>query len=160
MTSLLKQELYRKEGKVFLCIGTTKCIGDSLGPMVGEKLSSILEKKDIFIFGNLKQNVNYKNINIVLNTIYSKIKNPYIIVIDSALSHKNFIGNIIINKNNMVIGSALNKNYTIIGNLSIKGIVGENNKNNIKNYNILNNISKDVIEKLSNNISTQILRAL
>ena len=35
--------------KVILCIGTVECVGDSLGPLVGENLYNKINKK-IFIF--------------------------------------------------------------------------------------------------------------
>ena len=146
--------------KVFLCVGTNKCIGDSLGPRVGEILLRKIKQNNIYIFGNIEQNVTYNNINIILEKIYNKIINPYLIIIDSALSDREYIGNIIINKKNMTIGSGLNKNDYQLGNLSIKGIVGENQNSSINNFNTLSHVSKKLIEKLSKHISNQIIESL
>ena len=44
LSRILRKELYNKNNKVFLCIGTNKCIGDSLGPRIGEILNEKLYK--------------------------------------------------------------------------------------------------------------------
>lgn len=160
LSRILRKELYNKNNKVFLCIGTNKCIGDSLGPRIGEILNEKLYKNNIYVIGNLRENINYSNIFNTLNKIYNNIDNPYLILIDSALSNKEYVGNIVINKNGMIIGESLKKEKRKIGDIAIKGIVGENKENNIKNFNILNNVEEEVIEKLSNIISSQIISAL
>lgn len=160
LSRILRKELYNKNNKVFLCIGTNKCIGDSLGPRIGEILNEKLYKNNIYVIGNLRENINYSNIFNTLNKIYNNIDNPYLILIDSALSNKEYVGNIVINKKGMIIGESLKKEKRKIGDIAIKGIVGENKENNIKNFNILNNVEEEVIEKLSNIISSQIISAL
>ena len=77
----------RNLNKIILCIGTSDCIGDSLGPMVGEHLYNNINKSNIYIYGNLKNNITYKNINIILNKLNTQIKRHYIILVDSALSN-------------------------------------------------------------------------
>ena len=47
---------------IFICIGTNKIVGDSLGPIVGEILKQNLKEKNISIIGDLTYNVNIKNI--------------------------------------------------------------------------------------------------
>ena len=146
--------------KVILCIGTSKCVGDSLGPIVGEILCKKINKSNIYIFGNLKNNITYQNVDIVLNRINKIIKNPYLIVVDSALASKEYLGQIIICKNRMIIGSALDKASYNIGNLNIKGVVGENKNSCTKNYKELNSVSINLIKLLSFNISNKILKVL
>ena len=160
ISKVLGKEIDNNHQKVFLCVGTNNCIGDSLGPRVGEKLFKRIKKNDIYIFGNIERNVTYNNINIILEEIYTKISNPYLIIIDSALSDSKYIGNIIINKKNMTIGSGLNKNDYQLGNIFIKGIVGEDNKDSIMNFYNLINVSETIVENLSENISKQIIKVL
>lgn len=157
---ILEKEKFKYVNKVFLCIGTTECIGDSIGPRVGAILNQNIENKNNIIIGNLKENLNYSNINEKLNTVYKKIDNPYIIVIDSALSNKEYIGNVIINRDAMVIGNSLKHGKIIKGNLFINGIVGEHKNNKLENYKTLNTINKVVIEKIVNEISNQIINAI
>lgn len=146
--------------KIILCIGTSKCIGDSLGPIVGEYLYNNIKKSNVYVFGNLKNNITYQNIDVILNRINNTIKNPYMILIDSALSNKNYIGKIVVNKNKMIVGSALNKSEYKYGNLSIKGIVGENKYSYEENYNELNNVSVDLVKNISKNIINDIIPRL
>ena len=146
--------------KIILCIGTSKCIGDSLGPIVGEYLYNNIKKSNVYVLGNLKNNITYQNIDVILNRINNTIKNPYMILIDSALSNKNYIGKIVVNKNKMIVGSALNKSEYKYGNLSIKGIVGENKYSYEENYNELNNVSVDLVKNISKNIINEIIPRL
>lgn len=146
--------------KVILCIGTSKCIGDSLGPLVGESLYKKINSSNIFILGNLKNNITYQNVGIILNKINKNEKDFYVIVIDSALSNKKNIGKIVVCRKKMIIGRALNKPYYSFGNLSIKGIVGENKENFIKNYKELSNVSEKLIIDMSKKISNKILQLI
>lgn len=159
---ILKQNLkeYKNRKIIFLCIGTNHCIGDSLGPQVGEILSKQIQNRNVQVYGNIRNNLHYENIDNVLNKINNQINMPYVIVVDSALSHEEYIGNIIINKKKMIIGEALEKKEYKIGNISIKGIVGKNNRNVQENINTLKNVPLQRIEKLSKNISNQILQSM
>lgn len=159
---ILKQNLkeYKNRKIIFLCIGTNHCIGDSLGPQVGEILSKQIQNRNVQVYGNLRNNLDYENIDNVLNKINNQINKPYVIVVDAALSHEEYIGNIIINKKKMIIGEALEKKEYKIGNISIKGIVGKNNRNVQENINTLKNVPLQRIEKLSKNISNQILQSM
>ncbi len=150
----------KKVNKIILCIGTSECIGDSLGPLVGQNLYKKINKSNVYIFGNLEKNVTYQNVNDVLNLINNKIKNPYFILVDSALAKIEDIGRIVIGKNKMIIGSALNKTKYSIGDLSIKGVVGENKNNNMKNYIELSHVSEKLVNNLSKQISNRIIQAL
>ena len=76
LSGILRKELYNKNNKVFLCIGTNKCIGDSLGPKIGEILNEKLYNNNIYVIGNLRENINYSNIFNTLNKIYNNIDKP------------------------------------------------------------------------------------
>lgn len=116
---------------IFLCIGTDRCTGDSLGPLVGYKLKNSclnLSNYKIYIYGSLETPVHSKNIIEITNKIYSTFNNPYIIAIDSCLGKISSIGHIFINNNPLYPGLALNKNLPPIGDLSITGIVNISGK--------------------------------
>ena len=107
---------------LFLCIGTDRSTGDSLGPLIGYKLKS-LSKNNIHIYGTLEEPVHAKNLVDVLNNISLKYNNPYIIAIDSSLGSLNNVGKIFIEKKPLAPGIALNKKLPLVGELSITGIV-------------------------------------
>lgn len=113
-----------KENKhiVFLCIGTDRSTGDSLGPLVGYKLK-FLSRNNIHVYGCLENPVHSKNLIDVLNKINLHFNDPYIIAIDASLGNLHSIGKVFIDESPLYPGLALNKDLPPVGNLSIRGIV-------------------------------------
>ncbi|GAA0127033.1 spore protease YyaC [Clostridium senegalense] len=107
---------------IILCIGTDRSTGDSLGPLVGDKLK-FLKRKGIYILGNLEKPIHAKNLVETLAMINSTYKNPYIIAIDACLGSLPSVGNVIIDSKPLTPGAALNKDLPSVGNLSITGVV-------------------------------------
>lgn len=107
---------------IFICIGTDRSTGDSLGPLVGYKLK-FLSKNNIHIYGTLEQPIHAKNLVNTLNSILDRYTNPYIIAIDSSLGNSNNVGKVFIEKKPLAPGIALNKKLPLVGELSITGIV-------------------------------------
>lgn len=142
---------------IFLCIGTDRCTGDSLGPLVGYKIknSSLnLSKYKIYIYGTLENPVHSKNIIDITNKIYSTFTNPYIIAIDSCLGKIPNIGHIFINNTPLYPGLALNKDLPPIGDLSITGIV---NMSGNYEFLVLQNTRLYTVMNLADCISNGIL---
>lgn len=107
---------------IFLCIGTDRSTGDSLGPLVGHKLWTLLKDK-FLVLGNLQNPVHAKNLRETMDFIKSNYKNPFIIAIDACLGNVKNIGNIVIENGPLLPGSAMNKNLPGVGDLSISAIV-------------------------------------
>ncbi|MBE6072414.1 MAG: spore protease YyaC [Clostridium butyricum] len=107
---------------IFICVGSDRSTGDSLGPLIGYKLKHIC-KDNIHIYGSLESPIHAKNLSDTLDKINSVFKNPYIIAIDSCLGKINNIGKIYINKKPLTPGLALNKQLPAVGDMSILGIV-------------------------------------
>lgn len=107
---------------IILCIGTDRSTGDSLGPLVGEKLK-FLKRRNLYIFGDLKNPVHSKNLKEKIDYIYSEFDNPFIIAVDACLGSLQNIGNISIQNKPLKPGAAMNKNLPEIGDISITGIV-------------------------------------
>ena len=129
---------------VFLCIGTDRIIGDSLGPLVGTILQEKLEKHNIFnisVYGTLQKNICYTNIKEILEIIKNKHQNAEIVVIDAALSNSDNIGKIFVKTEKVVLGNSLNKSKVAIGDISIKAVVGKDYKLSKYNFSSLQNIS-------------------
>lgn len=72
-----------KKELVIVCIGTDKCIGDSVAPMVG----TFIEEKNsnIVIYGTLEKPMHALNLEDRLEDIQEKHPNAYIIGIDACL---------------------------------------------------------------------------
>ena len=107
---------------IFVCIGTDRSTGDSLGPLVGEKLK-FSPKSNISVYGNLENPVHAKNIKDTLKDIKKRFKCPYIIAIDACLGSLDNVGKIIIEKKPIYPGMAVNKDLPPVGDLSIMGVV-------------------------------------
>ena len=105
----------KKERPVFLCIGTTKVLCDSFGPMMGSLLKRY---SNFYVYGSLKREVNGLNFFEVYKFIKKKHKNSKIVVIDNAYI-KN-AGNIkLILKNAGIFPSVINNSKNQVGDVSI-----------------------------------------
>lgn len=122
----LCSELYPiiKENRplVFLCIGTDRSTGDSLGPLVGEKLKFMV-RDNICVYGNLEFPIHAKNLCETIDEIKLQYTNPFIIAIDACLGSLQNIGKIFLDKKPLTPGAAMNKELPAVGDLSITGIV-------------------------------------
>ncbi|NMM62045.1 spore protease YyaC [Clostridium sp. P21] len=122
----LSKEIYPivKSGRpiIILCIGTDRSTGDSLGPLVGDKLNFLIRDR-VFLYGSLKNPVHAKNLTNTINEVNNKFKNPFIIAVDACLGSIQNVGKIIVEGKPLKPGSAMNKDLPEIGDLSITGIV-------------------------------------
>ncbi len=134
---------------IFVCIGSDRSTGDSLGPLVGHKLQ-YFSRNNIYIYGTLKDPVHAKNIVNILDNINSNFINPYIIAIDSCLGSLNNIGKIFIQKKPLMPGLALNKKLPPVGEMSITGIV---NISSGFDFLVLQNTRLHVVMDLADSIS-------
>jgi len=107
---------------VVLCIGTDRSTGDSLGPLVGNKLKFLVRNK-VHIYGTLECPVHAKNLRETIDEINYSYTNPYIIAIDASLGSLQNIGKIIVEEKPLSPGAAMNKDLPKVGDLSITGVV-------------------------------------
>lgn len=143
---------------IFLCIGTNKVVGDCLGPFVGSYLKQTLGKNhNVRILGDLKNDITYDKIQYVVRSIKNEYKNSLIIVVDSALSSNENIGKVFVQNRGLRYAESLKKQNSVIGNISIKAVVGKNSNNSIKNFKILKGISIEKIELMSNFVASGII---
>ena len=119
-----KMKVISKEDRniILLCIGTDRSTGDSLGPLVGDKLKFLVRDK-VVLYGNLENPVHAKNLCSVLQEINTLYKNPFIIAIDACLGTLTNVGKVIIEDKPLSPGAAMNKDLPKVGDLSITGIV-------------------------------------
>lgn len=134
---------------VILCIGTDRSTGDSLGPLVGDKLKFLLRNK-IVLLGNLENPIHAKNICRALKKIKNSYSNPFIIAIDASLGSVQNVGNIIIESKPIFPGSAINKKLPPVGDLSITGIV---NVSGTLEFMVLQNTRLFTVMKIADIIS-------
>lgn len=121
--SLLSENLSKKfkPNTIIICIGTDRCIGDALGPLVGTLLIRANFKYPVY--GTLKNPIHAINLKEKVKKIRDIHKNPNIIAVDACLGDQKYIGNIQIRHSPILPGKGVGKNLPSVGNISIVGIV-------------------------------------
>ena len=167
-SNILKSK-QQKKNIILLCIGINSVIGDSIGPIVGTNLKNDLrnsinfknelcfKNRSIKILGDMSNNISYKNIEDNMKNIS---KDSFIIVIDSALSTDDNIGKIFVHNRGLKYAESLKRKNNVIGDMSIKAVVGKNTQNRLKNFKILKNVSIKRILTMSNIVSKGIVDAM
>ena len=143
---------------IFLCIGTTKIVGDSFGPLVGTILKKYFcGNKKIEIIGDLENALTYDKIEESVKYIKKRYINKLIIVLDSALSDQSNVGRIFIQNRGLKYAESLKKQNRTIGDISIKAVVGKDEKNNIENFKNLKGVKVEQIQLMSYIVSKGII---
>lgn len=137
---------------IFICIGSTKIIGDSLGPITGTLLKERYKNNSkIKVYGDVINQIDFYNVDIIFNEIRSKYdKNSTKIIIDSALGDK--IGNFEVSNGKIYLGKGLNKNKVINGDINIIGTVGKDYGDAFKNLIELKSLKQIYINQMAKEI--------
>lgn len=124
LTKVLKSIIEKEEPKesIYICIGTSRLIFDSLGPIVGEIIKNSDEK--LKIYGLINDNIHAENFYKKIKKIKSIHKDSNIIVIDACSSNTYSIGSILIKEGSVKPGAGVGKNIEEVGNYSILGVIG------------------------------------
>ncbi|MDZ5710603.1 spore protease YyaC [Jeotgalibacillus haloalkalitolerans] len=107
---------------VYVCIGTDRSTGDSLGPLTG----SLLEKRKLpfcDLYGTLKDPVHALNLADTAEKIRLEYDNPFIVAIDACLGQFRNIGYIEVGEGPIFPGAGVQKQLPPIGDVHITGIV-------------------------------------
>lgn len=107
---------------VLLCIGTDRSTGDSLGPLIGYKLSK-RKTRNLDIYGTLEQPVHAVNLAETIENIKKKHPDSLIIAVDASLGSSSHIGYITIGTGSLKPGLGVNKTLPEVGDIFITGIV-------------------------------------
>lgn len=105
-----------------VCIGTDKCIGDSIGPIVGTLLK---EKGYTNVYGTLSEPIHALNIKDKIPSILENHKDNIILAIDASLGHKSNIGKIYFKNDPISPGAGVGKKLPQIGDFAINGVVDD-----------------------------------
>jgi putative sporulation protein YyaC len=157
MANKLKEILANTSKEIiFLCIGSDRSTGDSLGPLVGTILK---DKNTPFpIYGTLQAPVHALNIKKVLKEIHNTFENPFIIGIDACLGDESKIGTIFIVEGAFIPGKALKKDLPSVGDCHLKAIV--NYLDPLSPVQSLNSTRLYTVIKIADIMSKIIIRAI
>ncbi|MBD1381088.1 spore protease YyaC [Bacillus sp. IB182487] len=118
---IIQQSLLENKDIVFLCIGSDRYVGDSLGPLVGTMLKE--SQLPYRVYGTLEEPVHAFNLKGILKEINKQFKKPLIFSIDACLGDKNQVGYVIFKEGPLAPGKALQKILPEVGDYHFKGIV-------------------------------------
>ncbi len=121
-STLLRERLTQDRPLIFLCIGSDRATGDSLGPLIGYKLEQHLHR-NYMVYGTLEAPVHAKNLATLVEQIHSRHKNPYIIAIDASLGKQAHIGYYTLGIGSLKPGAGVGKDLISVGDVFITGIV-------------------------------------
>lgn len=143
-----------KGNTIIVCIGTDRCIGDSLGPLVG----TFLKKADFPypVYGTLKNPIHAINLNDEIEKINSFHINPYIIAIDACLGEAECIGNIQIREGPIFPGKGVGKKLPSVGDISVIGIV---DKFSLDDFFPIHNIRLSLVVDMAEIVTAAFLKA-
>ena len=134
---------------VFVCIGTDRSTGDSLGPLIGYKING-MKYKNVHVHGNLEHPVHAKNIDEVMGQIGEKYNKPLIIAIDACLGQMDHVGYITVGEGSIKPGSGVKKDLKPVGDMHITGIV---NFGGFMDFLVLQNTRLSIVMKMADVIS-------
>lgn len=107
---------------VFLCIGSDRITGDSLGPLVGHQLSKY-HWSHIRIYGTLDYPVHALNLEATLSRIKMRHPSALLIAVDASLGSKKHVGFISIGNGSICPGAGVKKSLPAVGDIFITGIL-------------------------------------
>lgn len=136
----------------FVCIGTDRSTGDSLGPLIGYKISNLKHKK-VYVYGNLENPVHAKNLDEAMKKLASDCVRPFVIAIDACLGRLEHVGYITIGEGPIKPGSGVNKELPPVGDMFVTGIV---NFGGFMDFLVLQNTRLNIVMKIADLVATGI----
>lgn len=128
LKELIEEELSAgKKGVVFLCIGTDRSTGDSLGPLIGHKLQKQCKtggRKQAAVFGTLERPVHAMNLEQYQDFVAKSFPNRIVVAVDASVGSAEHIGYVTLGKGSLKPGLGVSKDLEAVGDIFITGIVG------------------------------------
>lgn len=142
---------------VVVCIGTKRCSGDSLGPLVGTQLfQKFSHDNQVHIYGTFEKPVHALNLQKTMSSIEKEYHRPYIIAVDACLGRYYKIGTLQLVEGPLQPGVSLEKELPSVGNIHLKGIV---NNFGLLNYQVLENTSLTHVKEMADVLSRVLISA-
>lgn len=168
---------------IFLCIGSDRATGDSLGPLVGQRLSLWLPHvssrpetsssqtpwrlsdpgispcchQKTAVYGTIRQTIHAGNLANTLTDLHNRFENPYIVAIDASLGIPEHIGLVTLGSGSLRPGIGVSHVLPEAGDIHITGIVNHSTHNN---HQTLQTTHLSTVMELASFIAEGILEAL
>ena len=124
LSGLIQEEMTRRHKKklVFLCIGTDRSTGDSLGPLIGYKLKQE-RRRGTLVFGTLDRPVHAMNLEHYVQVLKNGYPDALVVAVDASVGDENHIGYVTLGRGALKPGLGVCKELHAVGDLFITGIV-------------------------------------
>lgn len=143
---------------IFLCIGTDRATGDSLGPLTGHKLMGLPKiNGQLKLYGTLDKPVHAANLKSTVRQIHRMHSQPLIVAIDACLGRTTHIGYLTIGTGSVTPGAGVSRSLPKVGDVAITGIV---NFSGVMEALILQNTRLNIVMKMADVISGGISNGL
>lgn len=125
LAELIETERCRsgKREMVFLCIGTDRSTGDSLGPLIGYKLKQ-MKLSGAAVFGTLERPVHAMNLEHYLELLRVCYADALIVAVDASVGNREHVGFVTLGRGSLKPGLGVRKELKAVGDIFITGIVG------------------------------------
>ena len=93
LSGLIQEEMTRRHKKklVFLCIGTDRSTGDSLGPLIGYKLKQE-RRRGTLVFGTLDRPVHAMNLEHYVQVLKNGYPDALVVAVDASVGDESHVG--------------------------------------------------------------------
>ncbi len=134
------KEEQEKRGVLFLCIGSDRSTGDSLGPLVGYKLEQKFRSSfrpiqsdalcrydplaEVKFVGTLNKPVHAINLEETMVRVHRDYKDHVVVAVDASIGRHEHVGYITVGLGSLKPGLGVRKNLGAVGDVFITGIVG------------------------------------
>jgi len=123
LTGYLTMDPYKDVNWGILCIGTDRITGDCLGPLVGSRLKS--QGIKLPVYGTLEHPLHADNLPSLLPALKKRYPSHHFLAVDAALGPRQHLGEVLIKPSPLQPGKGLKKSLPCVGDISITGIIGE-----------------------------------
>lgn len=131
---------------VVVCIGTDRCTGDALGPIIGTKLAQRKDLKGLVdVYGTLEFPVHALTIEETINMIDED--NSFVIAIDSSIGRE--AEDIVVETGCIFPGSGVGKELPSIGDIAIKGVMVSNKEYKFSRQIALTNVRLFIVYEMA-----------
>jgi putative sporulation protein YyaC len=135
---------------VFICVGTDRSTGDSLGPMIG----TALKEKGYNVMGTLAEPVHAMNLG---ETVESLPSDKLIVAVDACLGQLSSVGKMFYRTGSLKPGAGVNKKLPEVGDYTIYGVV---NVGGFMEYFVLQNTRLKLVMDMAEEAVKVITKAL
>lgn len=147
----MKQQ--RKSEVLFFCIGTDRSTGDSLGPLIGYKLTEY-GIKNARIIGTLDSPVHAMNLEHSMKRVQKLFADSVVVAVDASVGNVEHVGYVTLGRGPLKPGLGVRKNLDAVGDIFITGIVGSSSSGDPF---MLQSVRLSVVMRLADCISRSVI---